>query len=106
MADEKEPAHDKATVADRVVMPSLYDLRGHARSMLEAADEIALAKAIQNGDRIDSYQSYVEWLRAGRNGDVYVQQAIETMLFDLFDNTDKKALAVVIRKATQYMLDL
>lgn len=91
---------------DRVVMPSLYDLRGHARSMLEAADEIQLAKAIHNGDRIDSYQSYVEWLRAGRNGELYVHQAIETMLFDLFDKKDKKALAGVVRKATQYMLDL
>jgi hypothetical protein len=105
MNEKPVDAVDTSAPLHRVVMPSLYELREHARTMLEVTNEIELARAIRNGDRIDSYQSYVEWLRAGRNGTLHVHQAIDTLLFDLFDNKDKAALAAVVRKATQFLLD-
>jgi hypothetical protein len=102
MSNELENATDKPS-EQSVVMPSLDELRRYAKSMLEETNEVELARAIRRGDRIDSYQAYIDWLRAGSNGELFVTQALETFLHDLIIHENKAQLAAVIKRAASYL---
>ena len=68
-------------------MPSLDELRNHVRSMLAEASNVELAKAILEGDRIDSYQPYLDWLQADDTPELCTAQFAELLLYSQRHNT-------------------
>ena len=85
----------------REQMPSLYDLRNYARSMLVEASNVELSKAIFEGDRIDSYQAYLDWLQAGDNPELCVAQFADLLLYS--QRANKEFLFEVISRALKLL---
>lgn len=87
----------------RVAMPSIDDLRKAASEMLAEINSIELATALKDGDRVDSYEPFIEWLRAHKNGELYVRQMIECLLFDASVHFETGTLRHVLVTAAQYL---
>ena len=100
---KKKPA-SPATRVDAIVLPSSEQIREEAKAILDATGMIDLAKALSDGERIQSYEPFTKWLAAGRHGDLYLRQMAESILWELHERNATGDLREIQRQALEYLL--
>jgi len=86
-------------------IPSTAEIRSEIREITEACDQLDLVSALHSGDRIESYDPFVQWLAGARNPELTLRQMAEAISFELNQRKAKAELKEVHSLALMYLLD-